>query len=183
MRRKRSEFERLIGKPPPRRQRSPSLRRTLRGNLAWIGGLSRGQWVIAAIVAVVFLPHLITLVAGALKPTSEGCRVLSVVDGDTVRMYCPKDGVMSTRLTGFDTPEFRGQCGSERLKAMAATYVLHWQIWTARGLDSRHLGRDRYGRRLSALFVGDALLADRMIATGLAREYDGGPRRGWCGTD
>ncbi len=103
-----------------------------------------------------------------------------VVDGDTVWIRCPKDGAMSTRLSGFDTPEFKGACGSERMKAMAASYVLRWQIWTAGEIGLTPLGSDRYGRRLAVMSVDGVPVAERMIATGLARAYDGGRRAGWC---
>ena len=45
---------------------------------------------------------------------STGCNVVRVVDGDTVRAFCPGRGFISVRLLGYDTPEvYSPKCISE----------------------------------------------------------------------
>ena len=159
-----------LGTPPGQRRRG-------RLGRPW---RSRRNLVLALLGAVLFLPPVVTFAVGVARPTAEGCRVVAVIDGDTARIWCPADGLQSTRLTGFDTPELKGQCASERLQALAASYLLQWQLLRAREIGLEPAGRDRYGRRLAALRVDGVPLAERMVASGLARPYDGGRRAGWC---
>jgi endonuclease YncB( thermonuclease family) len=41
-------------------------------------------------------------------------------------------------------------------------------------------GRDRNDRGLARLYIGRADVAGILIGEGLAREYNGGRRQGWC---
>ncbi len=113
---------------------------------------------------------------------SEGCRVWAVTDGDTVQAWCGISGPRSVRLLGFDTPELRGRCVSETLRAMAATYRLRWALWTSRETQLVMTGRDdRYGRALARLTVDGRDAGRMLMQAGLARAYTGGKRFGWCG--
>ena len=103
-----------------------------------------------------------------------------VVDGDTVRMHCPVQGFVSGRLVGFDTPEMNARCPRELGMAVAATYYLRWQLWTAREVVATPRDRDRYDRVLTLMGFDGDLASTRMIRSGLARPYDGGQRRSWC---
>lgn len=122
-------------------------------------------------------------VTAALTPAAtSGCRVVSVVDGDTVRMWCPSRGVERARLVGFDTPEkFSPRCGSEYARAVAATWQLRRVLAGASRIALAREGTDRYGRALVRAWVDGAPVARRMIALGNARPYGGGRRVGWCG--
>ncbi len=117
---------------------------------------------------------------GLLKP-HDGCAVLLAVDGDTVDVHCPGEGVRRARLTGFDTPEiFSPGCLSELARGLAATARLYGLLFAAGHIATSGEGTDRYGRLLLRLDLDGTDLAARMIATGLARPYDGGRRPGWC---
>jgi endonuclease YncB( thermonuclease family) len=150
---------------PPRRPR----RRRAR---VWLG--------MVVVLAVLLVPRAGDAVNAGLTRT-DGCRIWGLVDGDTVRMYCPGSGWQATRLTGYDTPEFRGDCGRERVMAWLATQALRWHLWRAGEIAVAERGRDRFDRRLAWVRVDGVPLAGRMVETGLARPYAGGPRPGWCG--
>lgn len=119
--------------------------------------------------------------ASLLWRESRGCRVLRVVDGDTVNMLCPKQGFVAGRLMGFDTPEFKARCPQELARAVAATYVLRWHIWTAREVTATPRGRDKYDRVLTLFAVDGEPIGRTLVEAGLARFYDGGQRKPWCG--
>ncbi|KLE34127.1 thermonuclease family protein [Aurantiacibacter luteus] len=88
-----------------------------------------------------------------------------VVDGDTLRI-----GERRVRLTGFDTPEIEGACPAERVKAVEAREeLLRWLNAGPFELDGgADPERDKYGRELRAARRGSDLLADHMLAAGLA---------------
>ena len=98
------------------------------------------------------------------------------IDGDTVAWRG-----MRYRLLGFDAPEIEGKCPAEIAKAREAKRALQDMIARAEIIDIRPRGDlDRYGRRLAWLNLDGEDVAQDMIASGLAREYHGAPRRGWC---
>jgi micrococcal nuclease len=133
-----------------------------------------------AVALLVLLGPRLGDVVNAGVTRSDGCRIYAIVDGDTVRMHCPGSGFRVTRLTGFDTPEFRAECGRELIMAYLATHALRWELWRAGEISVRERGEDRFDRRLAWVTVDGEPLSRRMIDTGLARFYGGGIRRGWC---
>ena len=109
------------------------------------------------------------------------CQVTRVVDGDTVRVYCPGRGLASARLTGFDTPEvFSPRCPGEWWAGLRASWALHLHVSSADEVKIVFHGTDRYDRRLAALFLDGVNVAGPMIAAGHARPYQGGRRESWC---
>jgi endonuclease YncB( thermonuclease family) len=142
-----------------------------------------------SLVGLGLVPHVAEAWNG-LAPTSTlrspagtaRCQATEIVDGDTVTLACPGRIPERTRLTGFDTPElFSSKCRNERSTAARAKAYLGRLIGRADNLGVVRKGRDRYGRALVALTVDGRSVADEMIEAGLARPYDGGRRRGWCG--
>jgi endonuclease YncB( thermonuclease family) len=111
----------------------------------------------------------------------ETCRIIRVVDGDTVTLLCDEEGMQSTRLVGFDTPEkFSPACLDEFLAAERASWALRSLIRKADRLVLLREGADRYGRALVRLELDGQDVADRMIRAGHGRRYGGGPRGSWC---
>ena len=128
---------------------------------------------------VQFIPDAIG--ATFASKSASGCRVVSVIDGDTVRMYCPAKGIFKARLQGFDTPEiFNPNCVSERIKGLWATGKLRLFLLQADDIRFVLNGVDRYGRRLVSVFVDGRSLANVMIETEHAVPYGGGKRQNWC---
>jgi endonuclease YncB( thermonuclease family) len=111
--------------------------------------------------------------------------VVRVVDGDTLdvraRIWLGQDVFVRVRLAGIDTPELRGKCPDEKEKARAAKAWLSRVEGKAVALSGIHYGK--YAGRVLAHVreaeLGD--LAERLIAAGFARPYEGGARAGWCG--
>ena len=142
------------------------LRRTARRG----GGLGR---ISLGLIALIVAGEV--AVAALAPPGAEGCRIVKVTDGDTLRAWCPDRGVESVRLTGFDTPElFSAQCLSEWGAAMRSALSLRLMLARADRWELRPNGTDRYGRRLADLSVDGEPVAARMVRDGLARAYDGG---------
>ncbi len=139
--------------------------------------------MVLATLALVVVPYGADALNAALGPRGqEGCRVVSVIDGDTVSFWCPGRGLHRARLAGLDAPElFSPQCGAEWVAAQKATWALRRLLWGAQTLTVRDRGTDRYQRRLVDLSADGTSLAPTLIAAGHARPYRGGPRRGWCG--
>ncbi len=137
-----------------------------------------------AVMALLVVPLLADLANAALKPVAgDGgtCRILRVVDGDTVSLMCPEEGMHSSRLLGFDTPEkYAPKCTGELLAAEQASWALRTLIQKADRLSLTHEGIDQYGRALVRLELDGQDVADLMVRKGVARRYGGGPRGSWC---
>jgi micrococcal nuclease len=137
-----------------------------------------------AVAGLVLVPTLADLVNAALRPidSAQGqCRVIRVVDGDTVTLICPEDGMQSARLLGFDTPEKYGpKCLGEFLAAERASWHLRALIQGAERLELTHDGTDLYGRALVRLEIDGVDVARLMIRKGHGRVYGGGLRGSWC---
>lgn len=150
------------------------------------GGLSRAVNIgaVLAALALFVLPWAVDATGLALqwvRAPAGDCRILRVIDGDTVQLWC-RDGAGSARLTGFDAPElFSPRCPSEYLAAQKAKWTLRGLVLGAKRLEFHRMGRDRYDRALVAVVIDGEPLARRMIAAGVARPYAGGHRGGWCG--
>ncbi len=119
------------------------------------------------------------------KPSEPGntqaCRIVSVVDGDTVDMTCAGMGAFRARLLGYDTPEsFEPGCTAEARAARAATARLRALVSSARAVDPRFGGVDRFGRQLVRLSLDGRDVGSVLIAEGLAVPYGGGRRINWC---
>lgn len=137
-----------------------------------------------AVVCLILLPSGADLINAAMRPVQspEGtCRIIRVVDGDTVSLMCPEEGLHSARLLGFDTPEkFSPQCMAEFVAAEQASWALRTLIQKADRLSLTHDGTDRYGRALVKLELDGVDVARLMVQAGHARVNNGGPRGSWC---
>ena len=135
-------------------------------------------------MALIAIPLIADGVLAVARPIGFGesrCRVMHVVDGDTVDIWCNATGVERARLTDFDAPElFSPKCASELIFAQKSKWALRGYLFGATDLRLHRKGLDRYGRRLVMLFVDGAPLSQSMIEGGYARAYGGGTRSGWC---
>lgn len=119
------------------------------------------------------------MAAGLTKGTSE-CKVVRVVDGDTVTAWCD-GGFERIRLSGFDTPEiFSPKCDRELVLGLRAMVALKGALWGSDRIVLRLSGEDRYGRTLARMTVDGRSVGNDLVKRGLARPYSGGPRFGWC---
>jgi micrococcal nuclease len=125
--------------------------------------------------------------AAAADQTRYAWPVIGIKDGDTLAVNLPglppTLNPVAVRLRSVDTPESggRAKCASERKLAERATLFTRQAISAARRIEFEQPSWDKYGGRIDAdVWVDGKLLSDQLIAAGLARQYDGGKRRGWC---
>ena len=153
---------------------APGRSRTRRGRRR-----SAPKLVLAAVLVATMGPAIADPVMGFAR-SKGSCTPLALVDGDTMKALCDGRGVVSVRFVSFDTPEMAGRCTSEIWRAYAATWALRWSLFAHGPLTTTMQGSDRYDRVLVRAVSGGVPVARRMIETGLARAYAGGPRAGWC---
>jgi endonuclease YncB( thermonuclease family) len=111
------------------------------------------------------LALLAALIGAAAFAGARGAatrQVVRVVDGDTVRL----DDGEAVRLLGIDTPERHEPLYVEASKRLAALVDRR-----SVALEFDHTRRDHYKRLLAHLWVGDTLVNEVMVASGLARVY------------
>lgn len=139
------------------------------------------------------MKKVITFIAGCLLAGSisaQTCgtiRVVGVVDGDTLRaemVGAPRPlNRVSIRISGIDTPEIKGQCGSEKEKARAAKSFLIQKLSSTRAVTFGAMDWDKYGGRILADVYFDGMsVSEIMIKNDLAVPYAGGKKSGWCPT-
>lgn len=139
------------------------------------------RWLLFLAIALYLVFGVIGDAAMGVAKGSTPCKVVAVVDGDTVTIWCGGTEFERARLTGFDTPEvFSPQCLGEHWLGLRATVALKGALWSADRIALRTDGRDRYGRVLARMTVDGRQVGSELIARGLARPYSGGRRAGWC---
>jgi hypothetical protein len=117
--------------------------------------------------------------AGEREAASGGTTVegqhIFVIDGDTFDLNGTR-----IRVAGIDAPETHpARCAREAALGAAATQKLA-ELLRGRPLWVSGLKTDRYGRAVAVVRVNGEDVADAMIGSGLARNYDGTQRQGWC---
>lgn len=133
---------------------------------------------------LILVPTIADLVNAGMKSVASDqgdCRIIRVIDGDTVSLICPEDGMVSARILGFDTPEkYAPRCLGEFVAAEKASWALRTMIQKADRMSLSHEGTDQYGRALVRLELDGVDVARSMIREGHARTYGGGLRGTWC---
>lgn len=129
---------------------------------------------------------LAIFLATAATARAQDWPIVRVYDGDTFFVSIPalpvELRVVGVRIRGIDSPEAgsRAKCPAERFLAEKARASLA-ALLTARPLEYRDLGWDKYGGRLNAVVLaGGVDIGAALVREGLARPYDGGTRAGWC---
>jgi len=100
-----------------------------------------------------------------------------VVDGDTFWIDGEK-----IRIADIDTPETHpARCAEEARLGNAATDRLQ-VLLNAGAFELQPINRDtdRYGRKLRIVMRNGQSLGGVLVSEGLARNYEGGRRDGWC---
>lgn len=99
-----------------------------------------------------------------------------VVDGDTIKNS--DSGYI--RILGIDTPEIKGQCKSEKDKAVQAKKYLQSILESSKEIKVVGNKADKYGRLLAFVYADGVSVSGLMLQANLARVYDGGKRESWC---
>lgn len=139
----------------------------------------------------------IILAAALAAAACHPAYLIKVRDGDTVEAiyHVGQDVWLGTsiRVAGIDTPEQGrlAQCEVEREKAARASAWLKQMLAPALGVSGSpvtrvcDVRRDKYaGRSIARLELrrGDTWIdvGKDMLASGLAKPYQGGRKEGWC---
>ena len=106
-------------------------------------------------------------------------------DGDTcyvVAKTLPENlRNMSIRILGIDTPEIRADCTEEKDLALQGRAFANDMFRNADNIEFRNLKWDKYGGRILAdVYIDGMSYKQEIIEAGLAREYYGGKKIGWC---
>jgi micrococcal nuclease len=124
----------------------------------------------AAVLTALWLVSFTPLVDGQ-EATPDAARVMSVVDGDTVRLQ----GGRLVRYIGIDAPETRHRTGGRWVYdpqpfAEAATAENRRRVEgrTVR-LEFDQRRKDRYGRLLAYVWVDGEMVNEKLVRAGLAR--------------
>jgi micrococcal nuclease len=102
------------------------------------------------------------------RPGAVRAEVLDVTDGDTIRVLLGGEEE-SVRYIGIDTPEVDPSIGVECFgsQASAANRRLVGGETVALAFDAER--RDRYGRLLAYVYVGDTFVNAELVRDGFAR--------------
>jgi micrococcal nuclease len=108
-------------------------------------------------------------------------QVIRIIDGDTLEVDAhpwPGHAVrVSVRLRGIDTPEKRSRCADQRAAARLAHDELERLVAGFSTVELINVtGGKYYGRVLADMKAGTRDIASAMLASGLARPYQGGKR-------
>ncbi len=111
-------------------------------------------------------------------------KVVSVYDGDTVRIAFPIKGDMykwNCRLSGIDTPELRTKCKLEKQFGYKVRDFLRERILD-KVIYVKCEDFDKYGRLLTTLKEKESdeqTINQWLIDEGYAFSYDGGTKKSW----
>ncbi len=126
-------------------------------------------------------------VAGCVEPPAPQpvaepeCRVTEVVDGDTLALSCKGRPAVMARLIGVDAPEIAtAKCPGEYARGVEARQRLQALVDAGPVTAVRYGGTVSDGRRQVSLEVAGQDLGRGMLASGLAKPFDGKDYRDWC---
>jgi endonuclease YncB( thermonuclease family) len=107
---------------------------------------------------------LIALISTSALAEQFAGQVISVADGDTIRVLTADKTEIKIRLTEIDAPE-KGQPYGEKAKQALSKAVFKKIV----AIESA--GKDRYGRTLGRVMIGTRDINAEMVATGSAWVY------------
>jgi endonuclease YncB( thermonuclease family) len=111
-------------------------------------------------------------------------KVKRVVDGDTLEVeapFLPSELKLFVRISGIDAPERHGKCEKEKVLAQVAKEFTELAVSKSKKITFSDIAWDKYGGRvLATVKISGKNLGDNLIFAGLAREYHGEKKQGWC---
>ncbi|HEX6023975.1 MAG TPA: thermonuclease family protein [Solirubrobacter sp.] len=114
-------------------------------------------------------------VAAVAAPKAERrARVLSVVDGDTIKVRLADGARETVRLVGIDTPETHRpntpvECGARQAGAALNRLLARRDVLLVR--DPTQAAHDRFGRTLAYVDVGARDAGEQLVRAGWAKPY------------
>jgi len=119
-------------------------------------------------LSVLLLALLLAAAAPVCAATLEG-RVVRIVDGDTIHVQLA-DRLEKVRYIGVNTPEVHHPTRGEEPGGRDASAVNRELVagkWVRLELDVR--ARDRYGRMLAYVWLGDVMVNAELVRLGYAQ--------------
>ena len=112
-------------------------------------------------------------------------KVSTVYDGDTFYVNINQwpdiiGNNIAVRLKNVDTPEMKGACYQEILKAREAKKFTVQALRSAKKIELKNMSRDKYFRIDADVFIDDVDLAQELIKHQLGVAYSGGIKPDWC---
>jgi len=146
--------------------------------------------VLGAVLALALYNQMAIAAYGSMELSRD--QIVDVYDGDTITISIDKwPGVfgakLGVRINGMDTPERHSRCldpsakAIEERDAMTARTRLIALLDSGEPIQLRNLDRDKYFRLLADVWVGERNVAAVLISEGLAVNYHGERKVGWCG--
>lgn len=118
----------------------------------------------AHLVRALWVLVLLLTFSGCGKAVGVDGRVVGVYDGDTITVLTPAKEQLKVRLYGVDAPELKQPFGS-RAKEELSSLVF------GREVRLQVSQRDRYGRIVARVYVGDTEVNVLMVQRGYAWWY------------
>lgn len=114
-------------------------------------------------------------------------KVSTIYDGDTFSVTISQwpDIIgknIAVRLKNVDTPEMKGACYQEILKAREAKKFTVQRLRNAKKIELKNMSRDKYFRIDADVFIDGKDLTQELIRNGLGVSYSGGAKTDWCNT-
>jgi micrococcal nuclease len=91
-------------------------------------------------------------------------KVVSIADGDTLTVLTPEKQQIKVRLSGIDTPERKQAFGTQAKQALSSKVF-------SKTIRVRDNGKDRYGRTLGDLYLGERWINLELVSEGCAWHY------------
>jgi endonuclease YncB( thermonuclease family) len=91
-------------------------------------------------------------------------KVVKVTDGDTVTLLTPDNKQEKIRLDGIDAPEKKQDYGEKSRQYLAS-------LIAGKTVRVKYRSKDRYGRILGTVYVGNRNVNEEMVRKGLAWQY------------
>jgi endonuclease YncB( thermonuclease family) len=109
------------------------------------------------------------------------CKVVSVYDGDTIKVVFPLGGYLykwNCRISGVDTPELRTRCEAEKRFGYKVRDKLRDKI-LHKIIKIRCDVFDKYGRLLIIPIIDGENICEWLLENEYALKYDGGTKSSW----
>ena len=110
------------------------------------------------------LVSMLAVAAVAAEPATLAGKVVSVHDGDTLRVLDAAGTQHKVRLQGIDSPETKQAFGTKARNRLA-------DLTLGKTVTVRVHGRDRYGRTLGTVEAAGQDVNRQMVADGFAWHY------------
>ncbi|MBM2827391.1 MAG: Micrococcal nuclease-like protein [Dehalococcoidia bacterium] len=99
-----------------------------------------------------------------VRSVGEMVRVVRVIDGDTIEVQLPSGATERVRYIGIDTPE-RGECYYAEATARNQQLAMGKEVRLERDITDR----EKFGRLLRYVYVGDTLVEAKLVEEGYAK--------------